>query len=154
MTRNNLQSHLKWLLGQGPSLYPSLTPAAGDNRDPTSDRSRTDTRPPPAINATNDDIGDIATRDSQLVLDDNAAESGDLIPDDDMARLMFAPQSASKPRMLSRAKSSVSSPPSVSNGAGAVETPRVQKETLPKSNLIGMPEGLMVCLWGVLTDLD
>ncbi|PLN81786.1 RecQ family helicase MusN [Aspergillus taichungensis] len=133
MTRNNLQSHLKWLLGQGPSLYPSLTPAAGDNRDPTSGRSRSDTRPPQARIATNDDIGDIATRDSQLVLDDNAAQPEDLTPDDDMARLMFAPQSASKPRMLSRAKSSVSSPPSVANGSGIVETPKVRKEALSKS---------------------
>lgn len=144
MTRNNLQSHLKWLLGQGPSLYPSLTPAAGDSRDPTSGGSRTDTRPPRTINATNDEIGDIDIRDSQPVLHGNAGKREDLTSDNDMARLMFAPQSASKPRMLSRSKSSVASPPSVSNGSGVVETPRSRKEALPKSNVTGMRECLVV----------
>lgn len=84
MTKNNLSVHLKWLLKQGPSLYPSLTtespPVERDIRvsqQPTPPSDKKDTLEP-------------------------IQEDGDDAADENMARLMLAPLPASKPRMLSR----------------------------------------------------
>lgn len=109
MTKNNLTTHLKWLLKQGPSLYPSLIPSVHDSRK---------------------DIGVPSVPQAQLGLDQPGASSGlgaesDLeripgtftndtgtddadasIDDTNMARLLIAPQSTSKPRLLSSSKKS------------------------------------------------
>ncbi|KAJ5081611.1 ATP-dependent DNA helicase [Penicillium alfredii] len=82
MTKNNLATHLKWLLARGPSLYPSLT------ADSTERDNRAPQQPTPPV-----DNLDLIVK----VLDD-----GEDVKDDTMAKLLLAPQSASKPRMLSR----------------------------------------------------
>jgi len=83
MTKNNLASHLKWLLNQGPSLYPSLTTGT-----PLIERgNRVSQQPTPPSDES--DIPDEVFEDCNDVIDEN------------MARLMVAPQSASKTRMLS-----------------------------------------------------
>jgi bloom syndrome protein len=45
MTKNNLASHLKWLLKQGPSLYPSLTAESPVVEQPTARFSQQPTPP-------------------------------------------------------------------------------------------------------------
>lgn len=97
MTKNNLASHLKWLLNQGPSLYPSLT-----SETPLIERdNRVSQQPTPPSDES--DIPDEVFEDCKDVTDDK------------MARLMLAPQSASKPRMLSRPDTNIESTPSTSN---------------------------------------
>ena len=95
MTKNNLAAHLKWLKTQGKPSYPQLTqtspPEHGNHvpQQPT---------PPTDEFAALDDI-----------LEDVENET-----DEAMARLLFAPQSASKPRMLSRPNTVPTSTPSTS----------------------------------------
>jgi bloom syndrome protein len=94
MTKNNLASHLKWLLNQGPSLYPSLT-----TETPLIERdNRVSQQPTPPSDES--DIPDEIFEDCNDVTDEN------------MARLMLAPQSASKPRMLSHPDTKLGSTPS------------------------------------------
>ncbi|PKX98418.1 RecQ family helicase MusN [Aspergillus novofumigatus IBT 16806] len=107
MTKNNLDVHLQWLLDQGPSLYPSLTSFAQEIQN-TASRQPT-TRPQPAdSNASIDRSGSIHVGDSQVIRETKTNEEkdagGDIIELDDpnMARLLLAPQSASKSRLLSR----------------------------------------------------
>lgn len=84
MTKNNLAVHLKWLLKQGPSLYPSLT----SESPPVERDDRVSQQPtPPSDKA----------EPLEAILEDDDDVTGE-----DMARLMLAPSSASKPRMLSR----------------------------------------------------
>lgn len=84
MTRNNLAVHLKWLLKQGPSLYPSLT-----TESPPVERDIRVSQQPTPPSAKNETL--------EAIL-----EGGDDATDQKMARLMLAPSSAGKPRMLSR----------------------------------------------------
>lgn len=84
MTKNNLAVHLKWLLKQGPSLYPSLT-----TESPPVERDIRVSQQPTPPSDKNETLGAIL-------------EDGDDATDESMARLMLAPSSASKPRMLSR----------------------------------------------------
>ncbi|KAJ5669705.1 Bloom syndrome protein [Penicillium macrosclerotiorum] len=83
MTKTNLAVHLKWLLGQGPSLYPSLSAEI----PPIEPENRVSLQQPPLP-----DEGEL----SNVILEDL-----DDVSDDNMARLMLAPPSGSKPRMLS-----------------------------------------------------
>ncbi|OJJ50167.1 hypothetical protein ASPZODRAFT_58591 [Penicilliopsis zonata CBS 506.65] len=99
MTKNNLSAHLKWLLKQGPSLYPSLTPSPEDNRIYPEHEGR-----PTALDITILEVSSTGPTgggvgDSQVATDGDGTE---VISDTEMARLYLAPQSASKPRMLSR----------------------------------------------------
>lgn len=135
MTKNNLAVHLKWLLKQGPSLYPSLT-SAGDNQivhvdsDIASDRnhrqwdvSGTDFAGPHATTATtirNPEANDAVVSD-----------------DDDMARLALAPHSASKPRMLSLANNA-SRTPKASDGWRVGESPTRDRGTQRNNGVEGM----------------
>lgn len=84
MTKNNLASHLKWLLKRGPSLYPSLTTEAPVIEQPT----RVSQQPTPP---------------EEFEIPDEILEDADDVTDDTMARLMLCPSSESKPRMLSQA---------------------------------------------------
>jgi bloom syndrome protein len=81
MTKNNLATHLKWLITQGKSLY--LPPA------PTSLPERDNHVSQQAISPTDE----FATLDDILEVAEDETDVS-------MARLL--PQSASKPRMLSR----------------------------------------------------
>ncbi|GFF39278.1 ATP-dependent DNA helicase hus2/rqh1 [Aspergillus lentulus] len=107
MTKNNLNVHLQWLLDQGPSLYPSLTSFAQEIQNSASRQPTT--RPQPAdSNASIDRLGSIHVGDSQVIRETKTNEEkdggGDVIELDDpnMARLLLAPQSASKSRLISR----------------------------------------------------
>lgn len=84
MTKNNLAVHLKWLLKQGPSLYPSLT-----TESPPIERDVRVSQQPTPPSDKNETLEGIL-------------EDGDDATDKNMARLMLAPSSASKPRLLSR----------------------------------------------------
>ncbi|CAG7972291.1 unnamed protein product [Penicillium olsonii] len=80
MTKNNLAVHLKWLKTQGKPTYPQLAQSSPrrDNHAPQ--------HPPVEPVSTLHDIPEDVENET----------------DEEMARLLFAPQSASKPRMLSR----------------------------------------------------
>ncbi|KAJ5776471.1 uncharacterized protein N7511_001482 [Penicillium nucicola] len=88
MTKNNLAAHLKWLLKQAPPTCPALVSLPERNASqsvPRADESTT--------------LHDIP-------------EHVDSDADEEMARLLFAPQSASKPRMLSRRDTTSANTPS------------------------------------------
>lgn len=104
MTRNNLKQHLAWLLQRGPSLYPTLQfPTHTEDHSAIAGSQFKQSQPVPELSIT-------ATTDQQVVQLDSPAEIGlqDILKDGDrlktdtdMARLQFAPQSATKPRLLS-----------------------------------------------------
>ncbi|GMG01040.1 unnamed protein product [Aspergillus oryzae] len=125
MTRHNLEVHLKWLLQQGPSLYPSLSPSARENRNSIRE-IHTQNRLIPALHATGNQVPEIAIGDSQPLQKkpvDNVEKDFEVESDEDMARLLMAPQSASKPRLFSRPTDAVNRSPSKVNG-------RTQGDTL------------------------
>jgi len=97
MTKNNLAAHLKWLLNRGPSLHPSL---ALDVCPHVEDRVSQQPTPP---------------ADEPDFLDDDFLDDvDDVATSETMARLHFAPESASKPRMLSRPDTLLEKTPSTS----------------------------------------
>lgn len=95
MTKNNLATHLKWLKTQGKPSYPKLAQSVLPQRD-----NHVPQQPTPPT-------------DEFPALDD-IPEDVENETDEEMARLLFAPQSASKPRMLSRPDTLPSSSPSTS----------------------------------------
>jgi bloom syndrome protein len=106
MTKNNLAVHLKWLKTQGKPSYPQLAqinPPEHDNHVPQQ------LTPPTDEFAALDDI-----------LEDAENET-----DEAMARLLFAPESASKPRMLSRPDTIPTSTPSTSKKRAEPKQPSV-----------------------------
>jgi hypothetical protein len=104
MTRNNLKQHLAWLLQRGPSLYPTLQLSTQ-----TEDRSavagiqfkQSQPVPEPSITATTDQQVAQLDNPAEIGVEDTVEDGNQLRTDADMARLQFAPQSASKPRLLS-----------------------------------------------------
>lgn len=106
MTKNNLATHLKWLVKQGPSLYPSLTPSAHETRDDTNTRNPVPAQPISTLGETG--AGSIVGRESDLeripgtIVEDTG--SNEAYADTNMARLQFAPQSTNKPQLLSSSK--------------------------------------------------
>ncbi|KAJ6135122.1 Bloom syndrome protein [Penicillium capsulatum] len=84
MTKNNLAVHLKWLLNQGPSLYPSLSAET----PPIEGNNRVSQQPPPPSD------------ENELL--DAILEDVDDDHDEPMARLVAPPQSSRKPRLVSR----------------------------------------------------
>lgn len=96
MTKNNLASHLKWLLKQGPSLYPSLTAESPVVDQPTTRFSQQPTPP------------------EEFEKLDEILEDADDVSDETMARLMLCPSSESKPRMLIQADKKHDATPSTS----------------------------------------
>jgi bloom syndrome protein len=110
MTKNNLAVHLKWLLKQGPSLYPTLS---ADN-PPIDSGSRVSQQPTPSSDETE--------------FLDQLLEDAEDLKDDNMARLMLAPSSESKPRMLSRGDTRPPSSPTT-----------VKKPSSSRSVVQGMP---------------
>lgn len=108
MTKNNLSTHLKWLLKQGPSLYPSLTPSAHENQNNADARNPARGQPTSAQDQPGIDSRSSRDVDSERILetfvDDIGDNNAEVKTDTNMARLLFAPQSASKPRLLSSSK--------------------------------------------------
>jgi bloom syndrome protein len=106
MTRSNLKTHLKWLLIQGPSLYPVVTPLAWDTHvNPTGSQNN----PVPILNSI-ESHQELSVKDSQPILESvinyPAGDVIDIESDKDMPRLMLDhPLSASKLRMLSAEES-------------------------------------------------
>jgi bloom syndrome protein len=107
MTRSNLNIHLKWLLDQGPSLYPVLTPPAWESHV-NPNNSYSNTAPTLSLVASQPEEFSITNSQSFLQTDikNDAIDEIELDSDPEMARLMLAPSSASKPRMLSQKKES------------------------------------------------
>ncbi|PGH06447.1 hypothetical protein AJ79_06537 [Helicocarpus griseus UAMH5409] len=120
MTKHNLQDHLSWLLNRGPVLPPLLVPQAHTTAaQNTTGQSATgfpeifdeaitvNNAVIPAIEPTGHGSG------SQNAKVEEADNGFELISDEDMARLQFAPPSSTKPRMLS---SSITQKPLASPG--------------------------------------
>ncbi|KAE8354668.1 hypothetical protein BDV28DRAFT_130454 [Aspergillus coremiiformis] len=129
MTRHNLEVHLKWLLDQGPSLYPSLSPSARENRN-SIPGSQSNNPSIPALRVLDGQFPEIAIGDSQLFQEksiDNVDDVPEVKSDTDMARLLFAPQSASKPRLFSRSTDAVTGSPKARTHA---QSPRRKREAL------------------------
>ncbi|KAL3460449.1 hypothetical protein BJX64DRAFT_184819 [Aspergillus heterothallicus] len=106
MTRSNLKTHLKWLLDQGSSLYPVLTPPAWESPVNSNDPYN---NPIPTSNLIASETEESSIKDSQPDLSTN--RKSDVIEeievsDTEMARLALAPLSASKPRMFTQMKGS------------------------------------------------
>ncbi|KAL2809662.1 hypothetical protein BJX63DRAFT_345896 [Aspergillus granulosus] len=130
MTRSNLKTHLKWLLDQGPSLYPVLTPPVWESHvNPNNSYNNT----VPTLNLIASQTEEPSIKDSQLVphtnIKNDVIEEIVLDSDTEMARLMLAPPSASKPRMLTQMKESPgsarkASKARLSRGREGSQTPR------------------------------
>lgn len=127
MTKNNLSTHLKWLLKQGPSLYPSLTPSAHENQNNADARNPARGQPTSAQDQAGIDSRSGRDVDSERILetfvDDIGDNNAEVKTDKNMARLLFAPQSASKPRLLSSSKK----PP-------AARTPGASNDRVPEKS--------------------
>ncbi|KAL4869058.1 hypothetical protein BDV12DRAFT_88620 [Aspergillus spectabilis] len=135
MTKSNLKTHLKWLLDQGPSLYPVLTPSAWESHvNPHDSHSGS----VPTLNLIASQTEELSIKDSQPLVQStvkNIADDGsEVLSDEDMARLLLAPPSASKPRMLSRTKESPSSTRKSSKNATETQsTPKREATQTPRS---------------------
>ncbi|KAL6234715.1 hypothetical protein BDW75DRAFT_240831 [Aspergillus navahoensis] len=107
MTKSNLKTHLEWLLDQGPSLYPVLTPSAWEpDVNPIDSQGNSD----PTFNLIETQTKELSIKDSQPILEPTANDLTDDVididSDSDMARLMLGPlSSAVKPRLLSTKES-------------------------------------------------
>ncbi|KAL3471879.1 hypothetical protein BJX99DRAFT_14446 [Aspergillus californicus] len=110
MTRTNLEFHLEWLLDQGPSLYPVLSPPAWESHVNTNSSFANSG---PVLDLVASQTEELSIKDSQPnfepLVTNNANDGYEVDPDTDMARLMLIPPSASKPRMLSQAQESPNS---------------------------------------------
>ena len=110
MTKNNLAIHLRWLLQQGPSLYPSINPSSQcpEPADGEGDRIITGQNDQTVVDVPECEVTSTRVEDRQtFVVPPTQETSGDGEESDsngDMARLVFAPQStsSSKRRMLSQ----------------------------------------------------
>lgn len=124
MTKNNLAAHLRWLLNQGPSLYPSLTPSQPANQTvDIANRSASDRTNLPEGRH---DIGAVGQQENtESGLGHSGRDEPELKDnsDADMARLALAPNSASKPRMLSLANNSSSRTPKTPGRQGLDVSP-------------------------------
>lgn len=95
MTKNNLAVHLKWLKTQGKPSYPQIAQSSSPRRE-----NHEPQQPTPPI-------------DESAILDD-IPEDVENETDEEMARLLYAPQSARKPRLLSRPDTLPANTPSTS----------------------------------------
>ncbi|KAL4803758.1 hypothetical protein BDV18DRAFT_144376 [Aspergillus unguis] len=140
MTRSNLKSHLKWLLDQGPSLYPVLTPPAWESHvtvNPTDPHSVSE----PTLNLVESQTEGLSIGDSQPAhgsnFDNHADDVIKVDSDEDMARLFLGSSSASKPRMLSK-----ESPDSVRKALKSSSPPPLSKREstqTPRSRVVKEP---------------
>lgn len=120
MTKNNLTTHLKWLLKQGPSLYPSLTLSAHENRNNANNQNPPHVRPILEQPTVDIELGKEGHPDSiagTFVKGTGADDADVKVDDTNMARLLLAPQSANKPRLLSSPKEPVEGNKAGNSGA-------------------------------------
>ncbi|KAL2856026.1 hypothetical protein BJY01DRAFT_203682 [Aspergillus pseudoustus] len=153
MTRSNLKTHLKWLLDQGPSLYPVLTPPAWESHV-NPNNSYSNTVPTPNLIASQTE--DLSIQDSQPVLHahvkNDAIEEIELDSDTEMARLMLAPPSASKSRMLTQRKKS---PVSVRKASKTRSPTRREVTQTPRStNVVKEPPSTFSSFRGLQDQLS
>ncbi|KAL5358700.1 hypothetical protein BJX96DRAFT_163931 [Aspergillus floccosus] len=97
MTRNNLEAHLKWLLKQGPSLYPSLSAPAHEEHPRIRSVASAHAPEVPVAETT---INDSQQHAEESVDAEVLGDGTELTSDANMARLRLAPQSARKSRLL------------------------------------------------------
>ncbi|KAL4887179.1 hypothetical protein BJY04DRAFT_213132 [Aspergillus karnatakaensis] len=141
MTKSNLKNHLKWLLDQGPSLYPVLTPAAWEaDVNPNEPHSGAI----PTLKLIASQTEELSIKDSQPIVRstvrDNADDGSEALSNEDMARLLLAPPSASKPRMLSHTKEPPSSARKAPTSVTATQTfPKRDGTHTPRSKHVRGP---------------
>ncbi|KAL4932624.1 RecQ family helicase MusN [Aspergillus undulatus] len=139
MTKSNLKTHLKWLLDQGPSLYPVLTPPAWETATASNDSH---SNPAPTLKLIASQTEDLSIKDSQPVAGPsvrNNVDNGILIDSDEeeMARLMLAPPSASKSRMLTCTTEPPSSDHKTSKSSTSTRSPSKREATqTPRSKTV------------------
>jgi bloom syndrome protein len=105
MTKNNLGQHLAWLLNRSPDVNDSL----GFHTRPDDDATTIESRVLPSFsqnlelpsNAASHPIAAPAPGHVQTRTENSLEDGDDVMVNEDMARLEFAPRSASRPRMLS-----------------------------------------------------
>lgn len=155
MTRHNLEVHLKWLLDQGPSLYPSLSPSARVPDDISASQRLAGNPPIPTPDAPVGQVAAGALDDTQSVqdtfLDDDLEAGAGTETDINMARLLFAPESSRKPRLLSHSKDQV---PKTPNGRSSLESPTSNRMILPQTSAKGNISSRTLCAGGELTIVD
>ncbi|KAL4788349.1 hypothetical protein BJX76DRAFT_175470 [Aspergillus varians] len=141
MTKSNLKTHLKWLLDQGPSLYPVLTPPAWE---PHVNSNESHSNPVPTLNLIASQTEELSIKDSQPVLETSVKNDGfEVDSDTDMARLLLAPPSASKPRMLSCTKESPGSARKSAKSTTLTHSPsRLKASQTPRKTVKGPPSTL------------
>ncbi|PYH37379.1 RecQ family helicase MusN [Aspergillus neoniger CBS 115656] len=133
MTKNNLAAHLKWLLQQGPALYPSLSPSAHEYHNNTADRNQP-TAPVPPAGALAHQPEDITIAINDLQPEAKPADTGhvdgkaEVDSDEEMARLLLTPASARKPRMLSLSKDAGAPTPKPLKSSQSVNSPSKGRE--------------------------
>ncbi|KAL4936111.1 hypothetical protein BDV06DRAFT_228205 [Aspergillus oleicola] len=132
MTKSNLKTHLKWLLDQGPSLYPVLTPPAWENAKATTNDSHSNSVP--TLNLIASQTQDLSIKDSQPVLGVSIGDNVDNeieidSNEEEMARLMLAPTSASKSRKLSYNMGSPNSARKTSKSSTLANSPSKRETT-------------------------
>ncbi|KAL4921543.1 hypothetical protein BDW62DRAFT_130314 [Aspergillus aurantiobrunneus] len=147
MTKSNLKTHLKWLLDQGPSLYPVLTPPAWESHV-NPDGSHSDSVP--ALNSIASQTGDLSIKDSQPAIGGTVKNHVDdeieIDSDTDMARLLLAPPSASKPRVLSCNKESPGSTQKSPKVTTLAHSPSKREATqTPRSKTLKDPPSTISC---------
>lgn len=144
MTNNNLAVHLKWLLKQGPSLYPSLSASTLDYRQIAAhagDQSVTNTHQitgqsvPEVVSARVLGNQVHTTTASRPVEEKTLGDGLEAATDSNMARLVLAPSSATKHAKLSFTivdKSKVQKSP-IRRGP---ESPLQQRDGICKGELV------------------
>lgn len=139
MTRNNLTTHLKWLLKQGPSLYPSLTPSVHQNGNdrgaPNLSQAQLVLDQPGASSGFGAE-GDLERIPGTFANDPGTDDADANIDDTNMARLLIAPQSTSKPRLLSSSKKSIERR-KASGGIAPEASPSEQQKTKHPDRVTG-----------------
>lgn len=137
MTKNNLAVHLKWLLKQGPSLYPSLIPSERDNQIAHVDHGIAPDQPTRQWNVSGTDLAG-SQANIRTTIQNTVRNGTDVNDDEEMARLVLAPHSSSKPRMLSLANDASSRTPKASGGWSVEESPTRERGTQRKNAAKGV----------------
>ena len=139
MTRHNLEVHLKWLLDQGPSSYASLSPSPRVSSDLSASQGSPSIPTPiaPVGQVVTSAIDDTESLQDTFVDDDLEAGAG-TDSDINMARLLFAPQSTRKPRLLSHSKDPNPGLPKTPNGRSSLDTSQSSRKVLPQTSAKGI----------------
>lgn len=155
MTRHNLEVHLKWLLKQGPSLYPSLSPSPRVSSDVSAAQRPAGNPSIPTPNAPAGQIASSAIDDTESAqdtfVDDDLEVGAGTESDINMARLLFAPSSSRKPRLLSQSKDPIPGLPKTPNARSSLDTPKPSRTGLPQTSAKGISPSIHFSEWRKLT---